>query len=775
MLSISRVAIALTLTATVAPVSAQITTTPANAPVSNTPAASQPYQMSQSEQEAINAQALLTSALKRIAANGDDGSALVDAGNAAITLDDANAAMGFFNRANGVWPNNPRVLAGMGSAMVRLENPTEALRLFALSISRGGNERSILADRALAYDLTGDNARAQKDYQLALQSGYSDRTLRLYALSLGISGDTDKAVQTIAPLLQKRDRAAWRDRAFILAMNGRTKEALDIVKQTMPANVASGITPYLMKMNRLSNKQMAAAVHYGQFPTSDTQLAAVGRSDIAVSTTATSAKASGAGQKAATPRFVDEKGRPVKLSKAEQRRLVQEQENKKKAEAAAAVAAEQERVRLAAVQRQQEQAQQAEQARLAEVKRQEDIRLAAERKRVEDARLAEAKRVEDARLAEVKRVDEARQAEQVRIASAQTSNPASINVAPANSAPINSVPAQVVSATPMGVIPPVQVASSTPMGVIPPVKVAANSVSVPPTTVPAAVVTTGAAPGISTTEIAASSVQSTTPVPTTPTTIVTAATTPAPGFSTANGTSSAANGGFIGPVNNAAAPGIVTANLPPSTAGVTEGGMDGANTMAANAVDTAPTTTAVTPATDNNSFHAFSLSDLVQAVKPPETGPQRAEAPVDLATLEKLRADKIAADRAAAVAAKAEADKKKAAEAKLAKEKELADAKAKAADEKKKAATPKVWVQIATGSGTNKFTSDLRKAKSRDAALFKGKEGSRIETGKMSRLVVGPFASVKEANAWLAKYKKAGGDGFVWTSKGDEDIKPVAK
>ena len=774
MLSISRAAIALALTATVAPLSAQITTTPANTPASGTPTTSQPYQMSQSEQEAINAQALLTSALKRIAANGEDGSALVDAGNAAITLDDANAAMGFFNRANGVWPNNPRVLAGMGSAMVRLENPTEALRLFALSISRGGNERSILADRALAYDLTGDNARAQKDYQLALQGGYSDRTLRLYALSLGISGDTDKAVQTIAPLLQKRDRAAWRDRAFILAMNGRTKEALDIVKQTMPANVATGITPYLMKMNRLSNKQMAAAVHYGQFPTSDTQLAAVGRSDTAASMAATSAKASGAGQKGSTPRFVDEKGRAVKLSKTEQRRLIQEQENKKKAEAVAAATAEQERLRLAAVQRQQEQAQQAEQVRLAEVKRQEDVRLAAERKRVEDARLAEVKRAEDTRLAEAKRADEARQAEQIRLASAQVNNPVSANIAPAHSAPINSAPVQVVSSTPMGVIPPVQVAPTTPMGVIPPVTVAATSVSVSPATVPAAVATTGTTPGISPTEIAASSVQSTASVPTT---MVTAAATPAPGFSPASEASSTPNGSFVGPVNNVAAPGIVPANLPPSTAAtnVADTGVDGTNMMAANAVDTVPTTIAAAPATDSNSFHAFSLSDLVQAVKPPETGPERAEAPVDLATLEKLRADKIAADRAAAVAAKAEADKKKAAEAKLAKEKELADAKAKAAEEKKKAATPKVWAQIATGSGTNKFTSDLRKAKSRDTALFKGKEGSRIETGKMSRLVVGPFVSVKEANAWLAKYKKAGGDGFVWTSKGDEDIKPVAK
>lgn len=716
-LTLTRVAVPLALAAAMSPATAQISVA--------TPGG----QLSQAEQEAVNAQAMLTGALKRIAANGNDGNALIDAGNAAITLDDANAAMGFFNRANSVWPNNPRVLSGMGQALVRLENPTEALRLFQLAVSKGASERGFLTDRAFAYDLMGDNERAQKDYQMALQSNYSDRALRLYALSLGISGDTDKAVQTIAPLLQKRDRAAWRDRAFILAMNGRTKEALDIVKQTMPANVASGITPYIMKMDRLSNKQLAAAVHFGQFPSSDTQLAAVGRKDksaaAAVSATPAAARAtanqnrgkaappaqSDAGRDAG-PRFVDENGRPVKLSKAEQRRLIQEQEEKKKAEAAA-----QEQQRLAAVQRQQEEARQAEaarvaeQTRLAEAKRQEDIRLANQRKQAEDARLAEAKRIE-----------EAKEWERIRLASAQAATPP---VAPST----NNVPASAPVAAP---------------------------------------------------------------------TTIAAATPSTPGFSNNNPATPATNGGLIGPTNNNVAPTITPASLPPSTAAIgatpavgtspavattttgvgtvgTASAGIGTNTEVAAAVPASVSTGAPAAPAAEDSFKAFSLSDLVLAVKPPEEAPARNEGYVDLATLEKLRADKIAADRAAAAKAKAEADKKKAAEAKLAKEKELADAKAKEAEAKKKASQPKVWAQIATGSGTNKFTSDLRKAKSRDAALFKGKDGSRIETGKMSRLVIGPFANVKEANAWLAKYKKAGGDGFVWTSKGDEDVKPVAK
>src|SRR3546814_3006232 len=51
--------------------------------------------------------------------------------------------------------------------------------------------------------------------------------------SSDLSGDADRAVQMLTPQLRAQDRGAWRLRAMILAMNGRDKEATDIVKATM--------------------------------------------------------------------------------------------------------------------------------------------------------------------------------------------------------------------------------------------------------------------------------------------------------------------------------------------------------------------------------------------------------------------------------------------------------------------------------------------------------------------------------------------------------------
>src|SRR3546814_14639754 len=70
----------------------------------------------------------------------------------------------------------------------------------------------------------------RSDYRLALDQGKSDETARRYALSLGISGQKDAAIAILDPLLREQDRAAWRDRAFILAMNGDVDEAEKIAK-----------------------------------------------------------------------------------------------------------------------------------------------------------------------------------------------------------------------------------------------------------------------------------------------------------------------------------------------------------------------------------------------------------------------------------------------------------------------------------------------------------------------------------------------------------------
>lgn len=209
----------------------------------------------------------LNNNLAKLATNPRDFNALVGAGEAALELDDARAAAGFFARADAIQPNNGRTKAGLGRVMLKMQNPAEALRLFDQATRVGYPEATILGDRGLARDMTGDQAGAQRDYHAALQRTPDDAELvRRYAASLGISGQVDAADKVLQPLLYKSDRAAWRYNAFILAMNNRQAEAKKVVDQTMPAQLASAITPYMQKMPYLTAAQKAAAVHFGHFP-----------------------------------------------------------------------------------------------------------------------------------------------------------------------------------------------------------------------------------------------------------------------------------------------------------------------------------------------------------------------------------------------------------------------------------------------------------------------------------------------------------------------------
>lgn len=192
-------------------------------------------------------------------------------------MDDTRAAAGFFSRADTIQPNNGRVKAGLGRVMLKTQNPAEALRLFDQATRLGYGEATLLADRGLARDMTGDQAGAQRDYQAALRRAPDDAELTYrYAASLGISGQVEAAEKVLQPLLYKSDRAAWRFRAFILAMNNRQADARKIATQTMPAQLAAAITPYMQKMPYLTPAQKAAAVHFGHFPaTVGTSIAAV--------------------------------------------------------------------------------------------------------------------------------------------------------------------------------------------------------------------------------------------------------------------------------------------------------------------------------------------------------------------------------------------------------------------------------------------------------------------------------------------------------------------
>lgn len=222
---------------------------------------------------------MLSVHLRTLATNPRNLVALLGAGQAAIDVGDPNAALGFFARADEVSPRNARAKAGLASALVLLEKPDDALRVFGEAVSLGIVESEIVKDRALAYDLRGDNRRAQRDYVVALRKGNDDEVTRRYALSLGISGDRAQALAILDPLLRKQDQAAWRARAFVLAMNNDVPGANIVARQVMPASLAATMAPLLSRLATLNSAERAHAVNFGTMPSDGQTFAAVQISD----------------------------------------------------------------------------------------------------------------------------------------------------------------------------------------------------------------------------------------------------------------------------------------------------------------------------------------------------------------------------------------------------------------------------------------------------------------------------------------------------------------
>jgi tetratricopeptide (TPR) repeat protein len=211
--------------------------------------------------------------MRQVASSPRNVDALLRAGELSIDVGDLSGAAALFARAEKVDPRSGRAKAGMAAILVRSERPGEALRYFAQAESMGLDARRFAADRALAYDLIGQQERAQRDYRIALRDAPDDETVRRYALSLGISGKQELALQQLAPLLQKTDRGAWRARAFILAMTGDVPAAERIATTMMPAGMAQGLLPFFARLPRLQPSDRAFAVHFGEIHATPERLA----------------------------------------------------------------------------------------------------------------------------------------------------------------------------------------------------------------------------------------------------------------------------------------------------------------------------------------------------------------------------------------------------------------------------------------------------------------------------------------------------------------------
>ena len=212
--------------------------------------------------------AALARYVRTLASDPKDFGALIGAGKAALEIGDAQAAAGFFARADEVNPKSPLPQAGMGAVSVANDEPQAAMAYFARAVQLGAPVAMIACERGLAYDLLGQQRQAQADYRLALNGPDASEARRRLALSLAISGDKAGALQALAPLSAKGDPATSRVRAFVLALSGDSRGAMVAIDAAMPGSW-SRVSPFLQRLPSLRADQKAAAVNLGLFPDSN--------------------------------------------------------------------------------------------------------------------------------------------------------------------------------------------------------------------------------------------------------------------------------------------------------------------------------------------------------------------------------------------------------------------------------------------------------------------------------------------------------------------------
>lgn len=687
----------------------------------------------------------LNSALQRLASNPRDAAALVDAGFAALEIGDVDAAVGFFSRADAVDPGNARAQAGLGAAYVRSENPYDALLMFEEAERAGAAPAVLAGDRGLAYDLVGDTGSAQTFYRKALALGPNPEVTRRLAVSLAISGDRGGAEAALLPLLQKQDLAAYRARAFVLAISGDAKEAQKIADQVMPRAMASKIAPYLRYMPRLTPAQQAAAANFGQFPA----VAQIGKQDpraakyagntpkrapqVAAAVAPAAATQSAlvpAGEPFRRKAGAEKPAKPTRAnSRAQQVAAVSPAQaaNGRRARELPAVAAKTPAApQQAAVSHASQPAASARPTgELPAVSQGQSTALAGQSvtrsqpvvQPVTSGTVPAAGAVSPPAAQPVSRAIPDSLASSQLAAPVVASSPAPPGAGRAGDAAIASygpTPDSAPARTAYGVV---QQQQATPAPAP-----AATALSAPATTATAPPAAQPYGPTLHEGTAQALAAASPSAVATNPP----AASVPEPG-----------QGYAASPTPTPASPPAVPQpTAPPAPVNLADAFADFALPTTVERAPGAVDITRITPRRDE----VPTVRDAAAAKPPVITAPPAREAPA-----------KAAKDAKSAAAAKAQKDAKP----------------------KPPAQPSRVWVQVATGRDVGALGFDWRRMTRANADLFKGQRAHVATWGQSNRLLTGPFPNAAEARAFVTKLKKGGLDSFVFTSSEGEDVKAL--
>jgi Flp pilus assembly protein TadD len=728
-----------------------------------------------------------------LAQNPRDVIALTEAGKSALAIGDGNAALSFFAKAEELSPGDSRIKAGIGTALLLLEEPNEAMKLYAEAASLGLPDREFAKDRGLAYDLLGDSHRAQQDYALALKYRPDDEITRRLALSYGLSGERDRGLKLLDPLLKKQDQAAWRARAFILAMNGNLRDAERIVDQVMPVGMGNTMTPFLRRLAGLTPAQRARAVNFGTMPETGIRTAAADTGfrpmDAGAGAQLIPAEAPPVQVAAVDPKAA------ARLAKAERRRPDREKRP---------IPANPVQVALNTP----PPAQALPTKTDGRLDTRIDTRLGARIGPVDYEKLppefrAAIKQPETVK-GNVVQPGALPPPDQVRKPVTASPFPP-----PATTAPV--VASRPSEPPPLFEIPPSKVVIAPPPP--PPPPLPARPIATPPASVvvqspaPAALPKPTAAPPASVvfqspapkpTPVVPSPVQvATTPV-TQPASSVIFAPPPPPTIRTIDALPSsvaaASTGADVTPkpvaVSPSAPPVQVALASPPPPSLMGPPAPEQTST-AFPPVTSLPATSPVTsntdllPAAAKPEIPAAAPADVAivtPSPKPPVTGlaglladikPEEESAAAPLPTAAELRAIRLAAQKRALAEAEAKASKDKAVqEAKLAKDKAAKESAEKAAAAKKSPA--RIWVQVATGANEAGLPGTWKRLKEKAPDVFKGHSASVVPFRATNRVLVGPFKSQAEARAMLNAMGKAGIQGSSYASEAGQEVARIA-
>ncbi len=695
--------------------------------------------------------------MRQLVSSPQNVDALLRAGELSIDVGDLSGAAALFARAEKVDPRNGRIKAGMASILVRSERPGEALRYFAQAESLGLDARRFATDRALAYDLVGQQDRAQRDYRVALRDTPDDETVRRYALSLGISGKQELALKQLAPLLQKTDRGAWRARAFILAMTGDVPAAERIATTMMPAGMAQGLLPFFARLPSLPASDRAFAVHFGEIHATPARLAdarmAPPRPMLGPDPTAPVMMA--AAQPVVQPSAKQQKSNRRdrrQASLVETAAVVPVATPKTVQSLPAPVAVAQSPVRTAPT---------AFQASAPVMVAQAPARTTPTT--VQPSSVPSAVQVAQA---PVRTAPVATQSAPAPVVVAQAVRPSLPVTQPAYRAPTTL--AQVQPAAPV-------IAQTSPT--------AANGQL--PTTMAAQMAAMPVPGGAPATRASSTALPTTSlPVPSAPL-VANVQPVPSPGFSTGTvahvatsvvrPTAVAPAAATVEATPAAVAPPVAVAATPSpaATADAPSIGQTGDDSILARIVaglsipaselDVAPVAVASTPAT------AAISSDAARVLAEAEAKAQRDTA-AKAVLVKKLAAEKAAVAKKAADK-KAVADKKALAEKKAAAaEKALADK--EAAEEKRiaRANPERIWVQVAGGATESDLPKAWKAVKAKAPTVFAARSGWTTPLRATNRVVTGPFKTDAEARSFVNQLAKGGVSAFTFTSEPGQSV-----